>query len=497
MAQKKPNVIYILADDMGFGDMGCNNPDSKIPTPNLDLLAKQGMRFTDAHAPSSVCTPSRYALLTGRYCWRTPLKSSVLWPWDPPLIEQDQLTVPGLLQQNGYQTACIGKWHLGWEWATIDGASADSGTEIGKYDESTRLALEKNIDYGKPMRGGPVDCGFDTYFGVDVPNFPPYTWFEQDRIANEPTEDKPTDMFGHPGRMKPDWKLEEMVPEFVQRTVNYIEESGSDPFFLYLPLTSPHTPIVPNEAFLGTSGAGPYGDFVCEVDWVVGEVMTALEKRGIAEDTLLIFTSDNGPECIQAAAGGSYEHAREYGHYSMAHLRGVKRDTWEGGHRVPFLARWPGVTPAGSQCDQLITLGDLLATCAGMLDVSLPEGAGEDSVNILPLLTGRADEPVRALAVHHSPSGRFAIRKGDWVFIDGTSGDDNKEPDWFKQERGYVSHDAPGELFNLRDDISERHNQYSQYPDMVADLSRELARIKRGAIYADQGYMPFSEPQSE
>ena len=317
MPANRPNIIYILADDMGYGDMGCNNPNSKISTPNLDRLASQGVRFTDAHAPSSVCTPSRYALLTGRYCWRTDLRGGVLWPFDPPLIEPDRLTVASLLRQRGYKTACIGKWHLGWEWETHDGEPACKGTEIGIREPEKRLALEANIDYAKPMRGGPIDCGFDTYFGVDVPNFPPYAWFEQNRLTELPTEDKPDEMFGAPGKMVPGWRLEAMIPELLRRAVDYIESSGPDPFFLYFPLTSPHTPIVPNEAFIDRSQAGLYGDFVCEVDWVVGEVMAVLDRKGIADDTLLIFTSDNGPECIAAAAGGCYEQAREHGHYSM------------------------------------------------------------------------------------------------------------------------------------------------------------------------------------
>ncbi|MEZ4861569.1 MAG: arylsulfatase [Caldilineaceae bacterium] len=496
MNQDSPNIIYILADDMGYGDMACNNPNSKIPTPNLNRLAEQGMRFTDAHAPSSVCTPSRYALLTGRYCWRTPLKRGVLWPWDPPLIEPDRLTVAKLLQQQGYRTACIGKWHLGWHWATHDGAPANQGTEIGKFDTATRHALEQNIDYTKPMRGGPIDCGFDEYFGVDVPNFPPYTWFQQDRLAAFPSLEKPVEMFGHPGRMEPGWQLEAMIPELVRRAIAFIEESSEaaeQPFFLYFPLTSPHTPIVPNEQFIGRSGAGPYGDFVCEVDWAVGEVMAALERKGLADNTLLIFTSDNGPESIPAAAGGCYEHARQFGHYSMAHLRGAKRDTWEGGHRVPFLARWPAVTPAGTVCNQLTTLGDFMATCAQLLEVPLPSGAAEDSISILALLQGQLDSPVRAVAIHHSASGNFAIRKEHWVLIDAPSGDDNGEPAWFKQERGYTAHGYPGELFDLRADIAERQNLYGEHPAIVAELSRLLNEVKITKGSGEVNGQPISE----
>ncbi len=493
MTKNKPNIIYILADDMGYGDIGCNNPDSKISTPNLDCLAQQGMRFTDAHAPSSVCSPSRYSILTGRYCWRTWLKRGVLYTWDPPLIEPNRLTVAGLLRKHGYRTACIGKWHLGWEWATHDGEPASKGTEglprmgseMSKHDHERRHALERNIDYSRPMRGGPTDCGFDSYFGVDVPNFPPYTWFEQDRLTDTPTEEKPEEMFGLPGLMKPGWELEGMIPEFVRRAKDYISEADSDPFFLYLPLTSPHTPIVPNSEFIGKSDAGLYGDFVCEVDWLVGEIMAALKRKGIADDTLLIFASDNGPECHSSAAGGCYQYIKEFDHYSMAHLRGVKRDTWEGGHRVPFIARWPSVTPDGAVCDQLISLGDLIATSAQITDSELEDDEGEDSVSILPLLRGETEAAVREFTVHHSASGRFAIRKGDWVFIDSPSGDDNQEPEWFKKERGYTLHGCPGELFNLRDDIAERRNLYREHPEIVAELSRLLDTI-RGADHAKE-----------
>ncbi|MFC1526420.1 arylsulfatase [Candidatus Latescibacterota bacterium] len=474
---RRPNIIYILADDMGYGDMGCNNPGSKIPTPNLDRLAGEGMRFTDAHAPSSVCTPSRYAILTGRYCWRTDLQRGVLWPWDPPLIAPDQLTVAELLRQSGYRTACVGKWHLGWEWATRDGAPANQGIEPGVYDKDLRCELGRNIDYTRPMRGGPVDCGFDYYFGEDVPNFPPYTWFEQDRLVTQPTEELPEDWFGHPGAMAPGWELEAVMPTITRRAAQYIEEAGDEPFFLYFPLTAPHTPIVPLEEFRGRSGAGEYGDYVCEVDWAVGQVMAALERKGMADNTLLIFASDNGPEHF------AYGCIQEHGHYSMAHLRGVKRDTWEGGHRIPLVARWPDVTPPGSECHHLTTLGDLMATCAQIAGTALPEGAGEDSVGILPLLQG-SPEPTRAFAVHHSCNGRFAIRKGDWVFIDGPSGGDVKEPDWFRKERGYADHEHPGELFHLVDDIAERRNLYGEHPGVVKELGSLLEQAKGGM---DQG----------
>ncbi|GMV82022.1 MAG: arylsulfatase [Planctomycetota bacterium] len=469
----RPNVVYILADDLGYGDLGCYNPDSKIPTPNLDRLAAQGLRFTDAHAPSSVCTPSRYSILTGRYCWRTRLKQGVLWPWDPALIEPDRTTVASFLRARGYRTACIGKWHLGWDWPTLDGRPAADGVGYGVMEVAKRHALSRNIDFTRPLRGGPVDCGFERYFGQDVPNFPPYAWIDQDRLTAPPNQEKPDGMFGLPGPMAPGWELEAVMPEITRRAVEYLEAAGPDPFFLFLPLTAPHTPIVPLERFKGLSGAGPYGDFVCEVDWCVGEIMDALERKGLAGNTLLIVTSDNGPE------HSAYPRALEHRHYSMHGWRGLKRDTWEGGHRVPLLARWPGVAPSGKVCARLASLGDLLATCADLLGEALPAGAGEDSVSILPLLRG-ADAEVRGFAVHHSASGKFALRRGEWVFIDAPSGDDNREPDWLKAERGYSAHGHPGELFNLAEDPAERCNRYAERPDLVRELSAQLEQIKNG-----------------
>ena len=463
--------------------MGCDNPDSKIPTPNLDRLAEQGMRFTDAHAGSSICTPSRYSVLTGRYGWRSRLKRGIVWEWDGALIEPGRPTVASMLREQGYRTACLGKWHLGWDWPTLDGTHPNETLPFGERESDRRADFgRKNIDHTKRIPGGPLDCGFDSYFGVDVPNFPPYTWFEDDHLTDLPTVEKPDTMYGNPGLAVAGWKLEQMIPEFTRRAVELITAQSAtqqghepNPYFLYFPLTSPHSPIVPNEEFRGTSGAGQYGDFVCEVDWVVGQVMDALERSGTRDNTLLIFASDNGPENRTPDDEGVYERARHRHHYSSWRLRGAKLDAWEGGHRVPFVASWPAMIPPGSRCDQLIGLGDLMATCAELVGVELPEGAGEDSVSMLPLLRGCTDRSTREFAIHHSGSGEFAIRKGDWVFIDAPSGEDrNWEPDWLKSERGYTPHEYPGELFNLRDDISERRNLYSERPEVVDDLSRIL-----------------------
>jgi arylsulfatase A-like enzyme len=475
----KPNIIYILADDMGYGDLGANNPDSKIPTPNLDRLCGEGMRFTDAHAGAAVCTPSRYNVLTGRYPWRSRLKNGIVWEWDDSLIEPDRRTVAHLLKDQGYFTACLGKWHLGWEWPTKSGRHPNEVVDFGDMARERRHELEGDIDYAGRIGGGPVDRGFDHYFGVDVPNFPPYTWFEDAHLTDAPTVPKPDEMYGHAGLMKPGWSLEAMIPEFTRRAVELIEsKAGSDqPYFLYFPLTSPHSPVVPNDRFKGMSGAGNYGDFVCEVDWVVGQVMEALDRTGTAENTLLIFTSDNGPETRTPDDIGVYERIREHGHYSMDGLRGVKLDSWEGGHREPFVARWPKVVPAGTVCDQLIGLGDLMATCAEIVDVEFGPDEGEDSVSILPLLRGETDRPVRDCAVYQNMRGELSMRRGAWVFLDHPHGGCKEEPDWYRAERGYEPHDQPGELYHLRDDLIQRRNLYAEHPDKVAELKARLDEI--------------------
>jgi len=464
---RRPNIVFILADDMGFGDLACQNPDSKIPTPNLNRLAGQGVRFTDAHSPSSVCSPTRYGILTGRYAWRTRLKSEVLWPWEPPLIDEGRLTVPAMLKRHGYDTACIGKWHLGWNWEFVK-----------ECDKSRKSAVPCDaVDWRAPVEGGPVDSGFDYYFGDDVPNFPPYAFIENDRLVGAPSEQKPKEMFGSPGPMTPGWKLENVMPAITRKAVSWIEQrkqKPDTPFFLYFPLTAPHTPIVPTDEFKGKSGAGEYGDYVVEVDWAVGEVLKALDQNGLAKNTLVIFTSDNGPENF------AYNRIREHAHYSMGKLRGLKRDTWEGGHRVPFLVRWPGHTHAGTTCDEIVCLADFMATAAEIVGAELPQNAAEDSYSILPAILGeKLSKPIREATVHHSYRGRFAIRQGHWVLIDAPTGDDNREPEWFKKERGYQPHDQPGELYDLRQDLDESRNLYAEHPDVVAKLKALLEKYKR------------------
>lgn len=486
--RQKPNIVYILADDLGYGDLRCFNPEGKIPTPNIDRLASGGMAFTDTHASSSVCTPSRYGILTGRYCWRSRLKSGIVWEYDGSLIEPDRLTLPGLLRENGYHTACIGKWHLGWDWPTKDGRHPNETLPFGQYGHQNRSEFaETQVLFDAPIPGGPLGRGFDSYFGVDVPNFSPYTWFQNDRLAEIPTTSKAGDLYGHNGPSIQGWRHERMLPEFAHRAAKLIETHGklsggseNPPFFLYMPLTSPHSPVIPNKDFQGSSGIGKYGDFVAETDWVVGQVLDALERSGQLSNTLVVFTSDNGPESQVPDDSGAYIRAQETGHFSMAGFRGVKRDVWEGGHRVPFIASWPDAVPRGTTCPQLAGLQDFFATCAELVGAQMPNDAGEDSISFLPLLTGAINEPFRESIVHHSANGVFAIRKGNRVFIDGPCGGENSEPDWFRELRGYLPHNLPGELFNLDADLMEQHNLFDEEPETVAQLSTLLAEI-RGA----------------
>jgi arylsulfatase A-like enzyme len=474
---KRPNIVYILADDLGYGDVGCNETGCSIPTPNIDALARRGMRFRDAHATSAVCSPSRYSILTGRYAWKTRLKSGIVWHWDAPLIDPGELTVARLLQDHGYRTACVGKWHLGWDWPTKDGTLPNDRLPYGAYCDPERAAFEDNIDYARQLGGGPTAHGFDSYFGVDVPNFAPYAWFEDNRVTQAPTEPKPAHVYGHDGRAVPGWEPRSIVPQCTRRAVEFIADtaSGDQPFFLYFPLTSPHSPIVPNKQFEGRSGIGSYGDFVCEVDWVVGEIMAVLDDQGCADDTLVIFTSDNGPELEVADDEGAYKRARRTRHYSMGPLRGVKRDVWEGGHRVPFIAAWPGVIPEGSTSNALVSLSDLLATCVEVLDTSVDGLDALDSESMLPVLRGKKGG--RDSLVLHGGDGRFALRQGQWLFVDAPSGSDRGEPDWFRSERGYVSHDHPGELFNLVDDLTERDNRYGTESHIVGRLAKSLDEL--------------------
>lgn len=474
--KNRPNIVVILADDLGYGDVGCYNPESKIPTPHLDRLAKEGLRFTDAHTPCGVCSPTRYGLLTGRYPWRTELKSQVLWPFDKPLIDKDRLTLPKMLKSQGYKTACFGKWHLGWDWATTDGSKVNSQVRIGDPQREIRYEFAKKVKFDQPAREGPTTRGFDYYFGVDLPNFPPYSFIENERLLTQPTEQKPNEMFGWPGAMTPGWKLEGVLPEIGRRAVAYIKEAArqEQPYFVYFPMTSPHTPIAPDESFLGKSKAGKYGDFVHQTDWVVGQVMDAIRSSPSAKDTIVIFTSDNGPENL------TYPVLKEFNHASQGPLRGGKRMLWEGGHRVPFLAWGPGRIPAGKTEGEIICLTDVMATVANIVGYKLPNESAEDSYDVGAAVFGKKrDNPIRVATVHHSMNNEYGLRQGDWVLIESPQGAHGAaEPEWWRERYGIPKQTQPAELFHLKEDLRETKNLYSQYPDRAKEMHALLEKYK-------------------
>ncbi|HWB03211.1 MAG TPA: arylsulfatase [Verrucomicrobiales bacterium] len=453
----EPNIVVILADDLGYGDLKCYQPEGKIPTPHLDRMASEGMRFTDAHSASAVCTPTRYALLTGRYCWRTRLKKGVLGGWSPHLLEDGRLTAASMLKQRGYVTACIGKWHLGMDWPAQGGGLGDDIAPVKDW---------KSIDFSKPVTHGPTSNGFDSYFGIAASlDMPPFAFIRNDRLTGELTA---TRTYLRTGPATPGFEAEKVILELVREACTFVRARAADgkPFFLYLPLTSPHTPVAPSEKWKAKSPIGPYGDFVMETDHAAGEVLTALRDSALDRNTLVIFTSDNGatPNNIKKAADGTVPHR------SNAPWRGAKSDIFEGGHRIPFIVRWPGTTPAGSVCREPVCLNTLITTAAEFTGLPLPAGAGPDSFSIAPLLRGeKPDKPTHPFIIHHSIEGLFAIRKGDWKYIDGPgSGGWSKDPP--------VT--TPGQLYNLADDSGEEQNLYARAPEKVAELQALLKECR-------------------
>lgn len=456
----KPNIIYILADDLGYGDVQILNATrGKIPTPHLDQLAQEGMIFTDAHTNSSVCTPTRYGIMTGRYCWRT-LASGVLSGTKPPLIPPDRMTVPSFLKSQGYQTACIGKWHL--------------GMNLPFTSEN-----KKEIDWSKSILNGPTTLGFDYYFGVSASlDMSPYVFIENDHFTTTKVTTTQGSSGGQ-GHFRPGWMAEgfaheEVLPQLTEKATAYIREQAKkpSPFFLYFPMTGPHTPILPTKEFKGKSHLNDYADFCMEVDAMVGKVLSTLEETGIAQNTWVILTSDNG--CSAAAKIPDLE---AMGHYPSAQFRGHKAEIYDGGHRVPFLMRWPNQIPAGRRCDELICHTDFLATCAELFGQRLPDNAGEDSVSFLPAMLGKPhDVPLREAVVHHAINGAFAIRQGPWkleLCADRKAG------------KG-----APAiQLYNLSRDIAEQQNVANENPEIVKNLTALLKK------YADEGRSTLGKPQ--
>ncbi|BDS07014.1 arylsulfatase [Oceaniferula spumae] len=457
---KPPNIVVILADDMGYGDARCYNEDSKIPTPHLDKLASEGMRFTDAHTPSSVCSPTRYAMLTGRYAWRTELKRQVLWAWDRPLIENGRLTMASMLNQHGYHTACIGKWHLGWEWRTAVGTAMPTSLKIGQSNHKLRVKLAEKVDYTQELGGGPLGAGFDYYFGDDMVNQPPYLWIENQRCLTQPTEPllKGIREGCSNGPATPGWDQTKVLPRITDRAVQYLRTRGATkdrPFFLYFALTAPHLPVMPGEAYVGKSSYGSYGDFVHHVDAIVGQVDKALAKAGLAENTLVIFTSDNGSFA-----------PRKNGHSPNGALRGKKGSIYEGGHRVPFIVRWPDKIKPGSVNGQLVGVNDLMATVAAIVGHSLPDDAAEDSVNFLPTLLD-ATKAVRQDLVAHSANGEFALRDGDWKLISN-------------------ARRKPTQLYHLGNDPAESKNLIAAEKEVVARFAAKLERYHQQGRSVDR-----------
>jgi arylsulfatase A-like enzyme len=468
----KPNILYILCDDLGYGDVKCLNPQGKIATPHLDKLAAAGMYFTDVHSSSSVCTPTRYGIMTGRYNWRTKLQSGVLGGLSPRLIEPGRLTVAQLLKNHGYHTAAIGKWHLGMDWVKLP------GKDVAELNIESPAQVH-NVDYAQSIKNGPNAVGFDYYFGISASlDMVPYTYIENDRVTKLPTVDKEFPLFlGRPngkcrlGPAAPDFEVDDVLPTLTAKAMDHVKSRAADakagkPFFLYLPLASPHTPIAPTKEWQGKSGLNHYADFVMQTDHAIGQLLAELDKLGLAENTLVIVTSDNG--CSPQA---DFPALLAKGHNPSYEFRGHKADIFDGGHRVPFLVRWPARVKAGGKSDQLLCLTDFMATAAEIIGAKLPANAAEDSVSFLPALLGTAKAPLREAVVHHSVNGSFAIRQGDWKLeLCRDSGG------WSEPRPGTpkAADLPPVQLFDLRKDIGEQTNLQAQHPEVVARLTKLL-----------------------
>ena len=472
-ARAKPNIIYILCDDLGYGDVKCLNTQGKIATPNLDKLAAGGMIFSDMHSSSSVCTPSRYSIMTGRYCWRTRLQNGVLDGLSSHLIEDGRMTVADLLQQHGYATACIGKWHLGMNWPQKNEIST-----LG--NESSEQASE--VDFTKLIRHGPNTVGFAYYFGISASlDMAPYTFIENDHVTVQPSENRKlpimagrTQEYTRQGPAAPGFTGYEVLPTLTQKVLEYLAQHAivakkGKPFFIYMPLNAPHTPILPTAEWLGKSGLNPYGDFVMETDHEIGRVMAELEKQGIADNTLIIVTSDNG--CSHLA---KFDEFAAKGHNPNYHFRGHKSDIFEGGHRIPFIASWPAQVKPGSSSNQLLCLGDFMATAAQLIGAKLPANAAEDSVSFLPALLGKAPTPLRDSMVQHSFYGSFSIRQANWKleFTPSSGGWGEPVPRSAKAAKL-----PPIQLYDLDTDIGEQHNLQAEHPEMVARLTHLLEKL--------------------
>lgn len=504
MASKQPNILYILADDLGQGDVSCFNPQARFQTENMDHLASEGMRFTDSHSTSALCTPSRYGVLTGRYNWRSPLKQSVLPGDSQALIEKDRLTVPQLLHDSGYRTAVVGKWHLGLDWQLKESGNDFEAFSLdpedhpvpeqrygrdGNFDPQYLYEVEGlDIDYSKPVSFGPNDMGFDYSFITAASlDQPPFVYIENGQAQGIPTVfggdqfrlDRRTDSQQRQiqkGPMVDGYDIKQVVPDFHKKTLQVLDDmlAGPEPWFLYVPSHLVHGPIIPNEAWQGRSGVGAYGDFVMQFDDYVGQLVERIDRSGARDDTIVIVTSDNG-----ASGVAGLPRLRAQGHDPSNGWRGQKTDIWEGGHREPHILRWPGQVEPGSVSPHMISHSDLFATIADVLEFELPDEAAEDSISNLSLWKGGTN-PVRTDVVSHSGGGGFALRQGDWKLAFTTTGD-GMDAAFTASQGGAVTEYVPAQLYHLGTDPSEQNNLITEHPNRVRHMQKVLEdHIVRG-----------------
>ena len=476
----RPNIIIILADDLGYGDLGCYGA-TKVVTPNIDRLARNGMRFTNAHSPASVCTPSRYNLMTGRYCWRTWAGHGTVWANDPLLIEESRTTLASLLRSGGYYTGCVGKWHLGF------GKPGTPG-----WDDML------GPDFNGELRPGPLDVGFHDFYGMPAVGQHPNIFIDGRhvvgidpghpiRFINDPRPEYRVEYFKRP-RTAPtnlqmasggsaEYRFEDAALRLTEKAVSFIEQHREKPFFLYLAPRNIHAPLRPHPRFHGTSEIGVYGDFLSELDWSVGEVLAAVDRLNLTDHTLVIFSSDNGGVQVH---NRQIDRAEIQGHRINGPLRGQKTEVYEGGHRVPFIVRWPGQVKPGRVSDALVANTDLLATFAELLGRPLPADAGEDSFSLLSRLLGTTTgQPERHSLITDSMMGKFAIQEGAWKFIQGQGGGGFYGLEKAEAGKGQAATEPPGQLYNLADDVGETNNLYAENPEIVARLTMSLEKIQR------------------
>ncbi|MGK0136778.1 MAG: arylsulfatase A [Algoriphagus sp.] len=475
----KPNIVIIYADDMGYGDLNCQNPNSKVPTPNLNKLANEGMRFTDAHSSSGICSPSRFALLTGMYHWRR--QHGIVQPFGKPIFKDSDTTIGDMLKTSGYKTAVIGKWHLGWDWQFKN----EPTDEVFQWNKTRKFYNPQDLDWSEPIKGGPLARGFDYYFGDGTINFPPYAWIENESFLELPNSVMDISNIGYSinegswefrsGPKVEGWNPYEVLPTLAKRTTTWIKEQKKDkPFFLYMALPSPHAPIIPNDEFIGKSEAGPYGDFMFETDWVVGQVLKALKDNDFEENTIVIFSADNGPEKY------AFDRAEKYNHFSMGDFRGLKRDVWEGGHHVPFIVKWPSKIEPGTVSDKLISQIDIMATLGEITNTPIKEGSAMDSKSFLSVLKGKKAGDRRTVLVHNTFENIWGLRNGKWLYINNKTGEHSKMSDSFKKLRGYEDFTTGKLLFNLEQDPEQKQNLYPKHTAKVTEmdllLQKELSK---------------------